>query len=87
MAGRTYHHERWSQDDDELLRKMSESRKSLTLTIVKLNKSMASIKSRGEELHINPGHPTLGERAESNLHSRRNIISPEPLCSAGLHSS
>jgi hypothetical protein len=56
MAGRTYHHERWSQDDDELLRKMSESRKSLTLMIVKLNKPMASIKSRAEELHINiPG--------------------------------
>jgi hypothetical protein len=56
MAGRTYHHERWSQEDDELLRKMSEAGKSLTLMTVKLNKPMASIKSRAEELHINiPG--------------------------------
>jgi hypothetical protein len=52
MASRTYHHERWSVDDDQLLRSMSEAGKSLTLMTARLKKPMASIRSRAEELSI-----------------------------------
>ncbi|KRQ15825.1 hypothetical protein [Bradyrhizobium manausense] len=45
MAARTYDHQRWSEDDDQLLRNMCETGKSLTLMIVKLKRPVASIRS------------------------------------------
>lgn len=52
MAVRTYNHQRWSEDDDELLRTMTATGKSLTLMIVKLKRPIASIRSRAIELGI-----------------------------------
>jgi hypothetical protein len=43
---------RWSDEDDRLLRSMSEAGKSLTLMIVKLNRPMGSIKARAQDLGI-----------------------------------
>ena len=48
MATRTYHHERWTEEDDKLLRAMSEAGRSLTLMTVKLKRPMLSIKARAE---------------------------------------
>jgi hypothetical protein len=62
MAVRTYNHERWSEDDDKLLRAMSESGKSLTLMIVKLKRPIASIRSRAIELGIRLPGTRIGLR-------------------------
>ena len=37
MSARLYHNKRWSEEDDNLLRSMSQAGKSLTLMTVKLN--------------------------------------------------
>lgn len=62
MAARIYHNQRWSKQDDELLRAMSEAGKSLTLMTAKLKKPMASIRSRAEDLHIAIPGTQIGRR-------------------------
>ncbi|GGI23849.1 hypothetical protein [Bradyrhizobium guangdongense] len=62
MAARTYHHERWSDDDDRLLRSMCETGKSLTLMIVKLKRPIASIRSRAIELGLRLPGTRIGLR-------------------------
>jgi len=53
---------RWSEDDDRLLRAMSEAGKSLTLMTVKLNRPMASIKARATDLGIAIPGTEIGKR-------------------------
>jgi hypothetical protein len=65
MVGRVYHHERWSSEEDQLLRSMSESGKSLTLMTVKLKKPMSAIRSRAHELHINIPGTSIGRKRSS----------------------
>lgn len=48
MAARIYQNTRWTEEDDNLLRSMSQSGKSLTLMTAKLKRPMLSIKSRAE---------------------------------------
>ncbi len=62
MTARLYHNERWSKQDDELLRKLSEAGKSLTIMTVKLNKPMKSIRSRAEDLRITIPGTEIGLR-------------------------
>jgi len=62
MAGRIYHNERWTGEDDALLRTMSEAGKSLTLMTAKLKRPMTSIKSRAEDLGINIPGTEIGSR-------------------------
>jgi hypothetical protein len=63
MVGRTYRQERWSAEDDQLLRSMSEAGKSLTLMTAKLKKPMSSIRSRAHELHIHIPGTSIGKRS------------------------
>jgi len=56
------HYERWSEQDDELLRTMSEAGKSLTLITVKLNRPIASIKARAADLHVALPGTEIGHR-------------------------
>lgn len=56
----------WSDDEDNLLRSMSKSGKSLTLMTVKLNRPMASIKARAQDLGL-----TIAG-TEINLRKRRS---------------
>jgi hypothetical protein len=53
---------RWSEEDDRLLRAMSEAGKSLTLMTVKLNRPMASIKARAADLGIAIPGTEIGKR-------------------------
>jgi hypothetical protein len=53
---------RWSQDDDRLLRAMSDAGKSLTLMTVKLNRPMASIMARAADLGISIPGTGIGKR-------------------------
>jgi hypothetical protein len=53
---------RWSEEDDRLLRAMSEAGKSLTLMTVKLNRPMASIKARAADLGIVIAGTEIGKR-------------------------
>jgi hypothetical protein len=53
---------RWSEEDDRLLRAMSEAGKSLTLMTVKLNRPMASIKARAADLGITIPGTEIGKR-------------------------
>jgi hypothetical protein len=62
MPARIKRIERWSEEDEQLLRQMSDNGKSLTLMTVKLKKSMASIKSRAEDLHIPIPGTEIGKR-------------------------
>ncbi|MET4344678.1 hypothetical protein ABIC07_004175 [Bradyrhizobium sp. RT9a] len=62
MAARTYNHERWTEEDDQLLRTMSANGKSLTLMIVKLKRPIASIRSRAIELGIQLPGTRIGLR-------------------------
>jgi hypothetical protein len=62
MAARIYHNARWTEEDDRLLRTMSESGKSLTLMTVKLKRPMASIRARAEDLGINIPGTEIGLR-------------------------
>jgi hypothetical protein len=70
MAIRTYNYERWSEDDDKLLRAMSESGKSLTLMIVKLKRPIASIRSRAIELGIQLPGTRIGLRRKPRQPAR-----------------
>jgi hypothetical protein len=62
MAARIYHNQRWSEEDDRLLRSMSEAGESLTLMTAKLKRPMASIKARAEDLHIGIPGTEIGTR-------------------------
>ena len=62
MAARLYHNERWTEEDDNLLRTMSESGKSLTLMTVKLKRPMTQIKSRALDLGIGIPGTDIGKR-------------------------
>ena len=62
MAARIYDNQRWTEEDDNLLRSMSASGKSLTLMCAKLNRPMKSIKSRAEDLHIGIPGTGIGQR-------------------------
>jgi hypothetical protein len=62
MSARIYHNRRWSEEDDKLLRRMSEAGKSLTLMTVKLNRPMSSIKARAEDLGIGIAGTEIGRR-------------------------
>jgi hypothetical protein len=55
-------YERWSEEDDKVLRTMSEAGKSLTLITVKLNRPMASIKARAADLHVSLPGTEIGHR-------------------------
>jgi hypothetical protein len=55
---------RWSEEDDRLLRAMSEAGKSLTLMTVKLNRPMASIKARAADLGIPIPGTEIGKRKQ-----------------------
>jgi hypothetical protein len=55
-------YERWSEEDDKVLRTMSEAGKSLTLITVKLRRPMASIKARAADLHISVPGTEIGHR-------------------------
>jgi hypothetical protein len=63
MVGRLYRQERWSAEDDQLLRSMSQAGKSLTLMTAKLKKPMSSIRSRAQELHIHIPGTSIGKRS------------------------
>ncbi len=52
----------WSDEDDNLLRSMSRAGKSLTLMAVKLNRPMASIRARAEDLGIEIPGTEIGRR-------------------------
>jgi hypothetical protein len=58
-------YERWTEEDDHLLRAMSAAGKSLTLITVKLKRPIASIKSRAADLHINLPGTEIGRRRKS----------------------
>jgi len=62
MSARTYHNKRWSEEDDSLLRSMSQAGKSLTLMIVKLNRPMASIRARAQDLGLGIAGTEIGRR-------------------------
>lgn len=62
MAARLYHNQRWSEDDDRLLRTMSESGKSLTLMTAKLKRPMSSIRARAEDLGLGIAGTEIGRR-------------------------
>jgi hypothetical protein len=55
-------YERWTEEDDRLLRTMSQAGKSLTLITVKLNRPIASIKARAADLHIRLPGTEIGQR-------------------------
>jgi hypothetical protein len=52
MAVRLYNTERWTEEDDRLLRIMSETGKSLTLMTARLKRPMTAIKAMAEDLGI-----------------------------------
>jgi hypothetical protein len=62
MSARLYHNQRWSEEDDNLLRSMSQAGKSLTLMTVKLNRPMASIRARAEDLGLGIAGTEIGRR-------------------------
>ena len=62
MSARLYHNKRWSEEDDNLLRSMSQAGKSLTLMTVKLNRPMASIRARAEDLGLGIAGTEIGRR-------------------------
>jgi hypothetical protein len=53
---------RWSEEDNRLLRAMSEAGKSLTLMTVKLNRPMAAIKAHAADLGIAIPGTEIGKR-------------------------
>ena len=62
MFSRKTRHERWSAEDDELLREMSHAGKSITLMTVKLNRSIASIKARAADIGVGIPGTEIGRR-------------------------
>lgn len=62
MAARIYNNQRWTDEDDRLLRTMCAAGKSLTLITAKLKRPMTSIRARAEDLHINIPGTGIGKR-------------------------
>ena len=62
MVARLYRNERWTEEDDQLLRTMSKAGKSLTLMTVKLKRPMTSIKARAEDLGVGIPGTEIGKR-------------------------
>jgi hypothetical protein len=62
MAARLYNTERWTEEDDRLLRTMSETGKSLTLMTARLKRPMTAIKARAEDLGICIAGTDIGKR-------------------------
>jgi hypothetical protein len=62
MSARLYHNKRWSKEDDNLLRSMSQAGKSLTLMTVKLNRPMTSVRARAEDLGLGVAGTEIGRR-------------------------
>jgi hypothetical protein len=62
MSARLYHNDRWTEEDDNLLRTMSQTGKSLTLMTVKLKRPMAHIKARAMDLGIGIPGTEIGKR-------------------------
>ncbi len=52
MPARLYNTQRWTREDNDLLRTMSALGKSLTLITAKLKRPMSSIRARAEDLNI-----------------------------------
>jgi hypothetical protein len=67
MSARLYHNERWTEEDDDLLRSMSETGKSLTLMTVKLRRPMAHIRARAIDLGIGIAGTEIGKRRKRRL--------------------
>ena len=62
MAARLYNTERWTEEDDRLLRTMSETGKSLTLMTARLKRPMTAIRARAEDLGIGIAGTDIGKR-------------------------
>ena len=62
MAARLYDIRRWTEEEDSLLRSMSEAGKSLTLMTVKLKRPMLHIKGRAQDLGICIPGTDIGKR-------------------------
>jgi hypothetical protein len=62
IVARLYRNERWTEEDDQLLRTMSKAGKSLTLMTVKLKRPMTSIKARAEDLGVGIPGTEIGKR-------------------------
>ena len=62
IFARKSNNRRWTEEDDRLLRTMSEAGKSLTLMTVKLDRPMSSIKARTEDLSIGIAGTDIGKR-------------------------
>ena len=62
MATRLYHTERWSEEDDRMLRTMSKSGKSLTLMTARLKLPMSAIRARAEDLGLGIVGTEIGKR-------------------------
>jgi hypothetical protein len=62
MSARLYHNKRWTEQDDQLLRSMSDDGKSLTLMTAKLKRPMAHIKARAVDLGIGIPGTDIGKR-------------------------
>jgi hypothetical protein len=62
MAARLYNTERWTEEDDRLLRTMSETGKSLTLMTARLKRPMTAIRARAEDLGICIAGTDIGKR-------------------------
>jgi hypothetical protein len=55
-------YERWSEEDDRVLRTMSEAGKSLTLITVKLNKKHSSMQASPDSLQSSPRAGKLADQ-------------------------
>jgi hypothetical protein len=62
MAARLYNLERWTEEDDRLLRTMCESGKSLTLMTARLKRPMTAIRARAEDLGLGIAGTDIGKR-------------------------
>jgi hypothetical protein len=62
MAARLYNIERWTEEDDRLLRTMSETGKSLTLMTARLKRPMTAIRARAEDLGLGIAGTDIGKR-------------------------
>lgn len=62
MAARLYNTDRWTEEDDRLLRTMSETGKSLTLMTARLKRPMTAIRARAEDLGIGIAGTDIGKR-------------------------
>jgi hypothetical protein len=58
-------HERWFEEDDALLRCMSDSGKSITLMTLKLKRPIASIKARAQDIGVGIPGTEIGRRSKA----------------------